>query len=468
MKLVMHRLINYGGLEAFEMRPGTVTILRGGNGQGKTTVLNSFRSLAEGGKEPDSIFKDADEAIIKSVWEIAEGDSDIYAPGRYEITRTIKRDGYSLTVKGPDGKKIPKEKTFVDTFLPVDSFDPLAFDAMTDEERAEKLRKILLVPVDGAEIRKATSLVQHGIVIAEKYSDGVAAIEDVTTKLKASASELRKIVKDREGSIATFKASIDGRSAEDVASEWAAAEKERQDLQALADGLRKAIQAEHDKLASEAAKAFARQASDNADWHLAEQLKLSTALADRTSANEAKLAAAKQSAAAAAKEAFEEQVVPIEIEAGGAAERVRQLDTRRREADKLEGAKKQIQEWEAETIAKKDTMESIGVACDQLERLRLKKLASMQLEGMEIKGGKLYVDGILSSRVNTARRYQRWVQIASMNARDGQPIIVDNLEALEPENRTKFETALRESGLRLIGAMVDEGPLQIAETLATV
>ena len=96
MKTHLLRLVGYKGIDALEIRPKTVAALRGGNGRGKTTVLDSFRSLSEGGSEPDSVNKDTDEAIIKLVIEVEAGDHPDYPAGRYEIELKIRRDGYSL------------------------------------------------------------------------------------------------------------------------------------------------------------------------------------------------------------------------------------------------------------------------------------------------------------------------------------------------------------------------------------
>ena len=171
MKLLLHRLTNWRGLRNFEIQPGKVSFLFGENGVGKTAVLDSFRSLAEGGADPDSIRVGADEAVIHSVWQIEAGDHADYPPGEYKITRTIKRDGFTLNVKGPNGKAIPKEATFVKTFLPVMGFDPLAFDGLTDEERALKLKSLLFVPVKAAEIIDAASLVKIDGVDKEVYEN---------------------------------------------------------------------------------------------------------------------------------------------------------------------------------------------------------------------------------------------------------------------------------------------------------
>jgi hypothetical protein len=143
------------------------------------------------------------------------------------------------------------------------------------------------------------------------------------------------------------------------------------------------------------------------------------------------------------------------------------LEVQAQEAAKLAGALQQVEAWETETREKADRLESIGVAVDQLGRLRTKLLASLPLDGMSINGGKLYIDGILSSEVNTASRILKWVEIATQYANDGQLIIVDDLEHLEESSRKIFEDSLRAAGIQLIATMVDPagGPLRVEESL---
>jgi hypothetical protein len=111
-------------------------------------------------------------------------------------------------------------------------------------------------------------------------------------------------------------------------------------------------------------------------------------------------------------------------------------------------------------------LDRIGVACDQLDLLRSNKLAEMQLDGMEIKGGRLYIGGVLSSIVNTAARYMKWWEVAKRYAKHGQPIIIDALAELTLDSRELFEKSVYQYTGQVIGAVSNSGPLEIRDTLA--
>jgi len=470
MRTELLRLTNYKGLQNFELKPGPVTALIGGNGKGKTTIIDAFRSLAEGGSEPDSITVGEDEAVIKWVVRIDEGDcGGAYPPGRYEITRTIKKDGYGLTVKNPKGVKIPKEKQFVEACLPKMAYDPIAFDRKTDEQRAEMLRDILKVPVAADLIRKAASLVDLGVIKEEKFADGIGAVDGFVETLKMTASELRAAIKDRQGSINTFRASIEGKTAEDVSAKLETAKKALQKNALAMDAAESEVYEQHTRAVETAKDAAQKEHDSSRDWYETELAKLNEALVLKRSSADKKLADAKEVAQTARDIAFVEKVQPIRDAVSADNTTIAALEVQAQEAAKLAGAMQQVEAWETETREKADKLESIGVAVDQLGRLRTKLLAAIPLDGMSINGGKLYINDVLSSEVNTAARMMKWVEIATQYANDGQLIIVDDLEHLEESTRKIFEDSLRKFGAQLIATMVDPagGPLRVEDSLVT-
>lgn len=477
MKLLLHRLTNWRGLRNFEIQPGKASFLHGDNGCGKTAVLESFRSLAEGGADPDSISTWADEAIIHSVWEIEKGDHEEYALGAYEITRTIKRNGFRLVVKGPDNRPIPKEATFVKTFLPTMGFDPLAFDALTDEERAQALKTLLFVPVKAEEIRASASLVKIEGMEKDVYENGIGAIEIFTAQLKKRATDLRAAIKELGAQVLTFKKTFEGKTAEDVQAELIAARKTVSDESAK-------LKAEQERLSSAKAlkksqadalcrseEAAARKAHDEQRVKAQAEFDRNIDLIDGKRDAAIKAAGTKESnSKSAADEEFivqsEAVLIPIRDAISTANTNVTSLEEKAREADKLAGAKAQVEAWEKANREKQLDLDRIGVACDQLDLLRQNKLALMQLDGMEVKGGRLFIGGVLSSIVNTAARYMRWWEVAKRYAKNGQPIIIDGLEALTPDNRELFEKSVYESKVQVLGAVSNPGPLEVRDTLA--
>lgn len=469
MKTHLLRLVNFKGHQNLELRFNAITALIGGNGTGKTTVIDAFRSLATGGSEPEAIRTGEEEAEIKWVLELFPADvkDTELLPGMYDVTRTIRHDGYSLSVKNPKKAKVPKEKAFVEKYLPKMAYDPISFDKLTDEERAEKLKKILAVPVTTAEIRKSAGLVQLGPIAEESFPDGVSAIEKFDGVLEAQAKELRAAGKALEGSIKTFEASIEGKSVDDVAAEqtrereFLAGEEKR--LAENVAGIRAVYEAqitEIDKVAKEDHRA-------HADWHAEETRKLAEQLAEKRRATDLHTVSERQGAMDAASATTVATVDPIRESVAMSKSRLQGLEARAEEAQKLIGAMEQVEKWRKEQATKAEDLERIGVARDQLDRLRLKLLAKLPLDGMSIKKGRLFIGDILSSEVNTAARLMKWIEIAGQYANEGQLIVTDDLEHLTDENKRIVEEAIKSAGMQLLATIVPvkDAPLRVVDTL---
>lgn len=115
---------------------GNVVIVRGRNGQGKTSLIDTIM-LALGGKgvqPPEVIRKGADHAMARL---------DL---GEFTVERKWTSDTEShLVVKSAAGGKYPSPQTFLDKLVGPDGlgFDPLAFMRLPRKEREETLARIV-------------------------------------------------------------------------------------------------------------------------------------------------------------------------------------------------------------------------------------------------------------------------------------------------------------------------------------
>jgi hypothetical protein len=102
-------------------------------------------------------------------------------------------------------------------------------------------------------------------------------------------------------------------------------------------------------------------------------------------------------------------------------------------------------------------------AVKNLEELKRSKLASMPVEGLEMREGKLYVDGLdFDTQVNTARQYAIAFQLCAHGAGSLQLMVCDRAESLaEATTWVEFEEAAKASGYQVFVARVDDGPLKI-------
>lgn len=468
MRTHLFRMTNFRGIQNLELKPNAVTAIRGGNGMGKTSVIAAFRSLAIGGSEPDAVMVGEEEATIHWVLELMEGDcGGAYPPGRYTVTRTIRLDGYSLTVKNPKGVKIPKEKAFVEACLPKLAYDPIAFDKLSDEARAEALKSILMVSIKAVDIRKAAGLVNLGAIAEEEFADGVAAIEKFDGTLETQAKELRAGIKMLDGTIKNFEQTLEGKSVDDVAADLERAKMAHGSAVSAVDNALKRLVQERDESIKNASIAARETTKADNDWYNGELAKLNEALKLRQKTCIETLSAVESAAHTRFTADSESELTPLRNEVATATANITTLEARAAEAQKLIGAREELERWKTDKTTKAEDLERITVARDQLDKLKNKTLAKMTLPGMTIKKGRLFVGEVLSSLVNTAARIMKWFEIASMYANDGQLILCDDMQSLEAENLKVVEDAIRANGLQLIATFVDfeGGPLRVVESL---
>lgn len=144
LKVIRLQSENFKRVKAIDISPGPdgVVTIRGKNGQGKSSVLDSlFAAMA--GKEaapPMPVRKGEERAVIK----VALGSGDATA---ITVLRTFDADGTtSLKVETPDGAKYSSPQAMLDGLVGALSFDPLEFKDMPAKEQAAELRR--LVPLD--------------------------------------------------------------------------------------------------------------------------------------------------------------------------------------------------------------------------------------------------------------------------------------------------------------------------------
>ncbi len=460
MRLVKHEILNYKGIVNFSMQPGACTLIEGRNGTGKTSVLDSLRSMADGGKEPDSINRDAEEAMIRSVWEVKEGDPGEYQPGLYTMTRKITPTSYTFSVVGPDKKPLPSPAKFRDLCLPLLGFDPIGFDLNTDEGRAEALRKLLLVKVTAEEIRKRIGRAPMPELRETVYEDGIAWIEAVDKDLRAKRTDVNRAIAEREGMVKTMEEALAGRSTEEVDVALSTARKELQDTESRLRDEEAGILSRENTAKAKAAEVCLASQNAADQWYAQEIAKLQEERDWRKA--EAVVVRTTELEEIAGDKAYDlKRLDPLREELAVKRGAVTLLESKAMEAQRLAGAREQLEAAKATLTGKIDEKDALELAITALDQLRTKKMGEVQLEGISIRGGRLFIGDVLSSEVNTAARWMKWVEIFSRNLAHGQPLIVDNIVALDPENRETFLAALKAADIPVIAARVTDGPFEV-------
>ncbi len=221
MKIVKLEAENVKRLRAVSIEPdGSVVVVRGNNGQGKSSVLDSI-AYALGGKslQPAKVIRDGEkEAIVR-----------VELDGLTIERKWTSNDRSVLEVRAADGSKVSSPQTMLDSLVGRLSFDPLAYLSMPPAKQLEALQKV--VGLDFRELdeqrkrayderTEVNRKVHHTKIQLEplrdfsdtepvslaELSDQVAALSSRRADEQAAAKKLKALVDDRRAAAHRVKA----------------------------------------------------------------------------------------------------------------------------------------------------------------------------------------------------------------------------------------------------------------------
>ena len=195
MRILKLEAENVKRISAVAITPdGSLVVIGGKNGAGKTSVLDSI-AIALGGKNlcPAKPIKDGAERGVVKV--------DL---GELVVERTFTQKESYLTLKTGEGYRVDSPQAILDGLVGKLSFDPLAFANMKPADQAETLKA--LVGLDLSKLDEERSQVYEARTAANKSVretqarlDGMPAHEGVPGEV-VSVSDLMTELKAREES----------------------------------------------------------------------------------------------------------------------------------------------------------------------------------------------------------------------------------------------------------------------------
>ena len=434
MKLLRLALKQYKCIAELEIRPKAVTIVEGGNGKGKTSVLDALSLIFDGCHRPQDIRNGAKKAEITIEIEDDRG-------GVFTVCKTINAKSSSIVVTKPDGEPAESPQTWLKELASGIGFDPVMF-AEDPKARAEWIQKAMPITFT---VQEATKTI---------YGDGVAAIlkrhitgpVDLQGLLEArqriydERKEHNGRTKQLDGAIKNLKAALPPEGdAKDWAAEGAAASAEldslsREKLGKLrtVDGLEKdEIQAKTEECQKQIDALIAARDLEIESVRM-QSRRARTEIEDEFAGKEA---AARERRTQAAERASE-------------ATRVATL--------RGEYARAVKEHAEAESAAA-----NMNDALDSLDDLRKRKLKEMPIEGAEVREGQLYINELPYDNLSTSEKLRVAFQFAGLMPNKLPMMISDRAESFEESNWQEVKQAAVESGYQVFFARVTEGELAV-------
>jgi AAA domain len=190
-KILELRTENVKRLKAVHIKPdGSLVVIGGNNGQGKSSVLDSIMYALAGGKTLPS-------EPVRRGQKKASVEIDI---GEFIVRRTFTPEGgTSLTITNKDGLKYPSPQAMLDGLVGSLSFDPLEFARRKPAEQSASLRAVASLDFTALD-QKRVSLFSERTVAnreVESLKNRLAAIPIPAADLPAEETSAADILKEQ-------------------------------------------------------------------------------------------------------------------------------------------------------------------------------------------------------------------------------------------------------------------------------
>lgn len=488
------------GVHEAAIEPGKITIIKGRNGSTKTSILTALQAALGGGKGKGvnlmtlaRVPSAEGEEVSPEVVLVLQG------PGSEEYR--VERRGEDLRVRA----RVANSAAFEDVGSPatwlrglVDAgFNPAAFLAAADKDRALMLLEALPLQLDRDALAEALAEVDAGVV--PPIPRGLHPLEEIEMIRGAVFGARTGVNRDQKGKAQAADQTRRNAPAalpEDPATAIATAEKDvtflagavaQAEERAKADERAALVAAQETRNAAVAAiqaenrEAIRSRKADHEAWAAVRRAAVEREIADAAAnletaildpiraANEARLDAAEDALAAAtasarqAREAAEAALQSNRAELAAAQERLATLREQAKTAASARALHDQAKRFEEESVALLAKSEALTRSLERLDALRRRLASDLPIEGLSIEDKVIRVHSVPFQQLNTAQQIEIAVQVSCLRARNTRlPLaLIDGAERLDRERLDALLTRLREEGMQAFVTLVANQDLQV-------
>lgn len=404
---------NIMGTKQASFRPGSLTIISGRNGEGKTSLITALLRSFDGGHDPSLLRKGA--KLGEILLTLDDGTT---------IKVRITEKSTTYEIKDAAGNEVKAPRSYIEQLGDSLSVDPSKFVIAKQKDLAAALLEVMPVTFEPEEIAEAV-----GDAAAERdVPMDLERFEAYRKEIYEARTAENRLVRDAEGMIRQLSQSLP----EDDKTDWA---KRTQELRDLLQEARQARDAEIATISRE------EQESIDAIRQQAERL-----------IEEARKEARQKRSEKDAE--FEPTLAKINAALGESEERMRAKD-------KAEGLRRSIEEFRDRKEKADRSAMNLTRAIERLDELKAEKLASLPIPGLVVMDGKVLFENVPFERVNLAKRIDIAFQIAALRAKDLPFMVLDEAENMDSTTWEAFKEAAANSGFQVVAARVSDGPLSI-------
>jgi predicted ATP-dependent endonuclease of OLD family len=411
MRITKVEVSNIRGIELFEMSPGAVTVIRGANGIGKSSLMDAIKAPFEKGYDPSLLRNGAEEGFVKLTLD----------DGSRIVFEQDER-GNDVKYYPSDSKKtIKAARTFVQGLEDSLALDPLKFLRLEPKQRIAYLLEHSPVQFLPEEVAKAT-----GRSIRQPLKlDGIDALRESIYEERRTAN----VAADQASKTAE---SLKAQLGEEDATDWSVVESEKrnklEEAKAARSNIETVMRAEMQSEISKLSEDFAAQIK---------------ALEDSRDQAIATLKSGYENSIRSQSATYDSEIETLVAEHIHAREKAQQQQ-------RSAGTRKQIDQFATTAKAAEQKSEKLTAELKAIDTLKAKKLKEDGIPGMEFGKGEIYVDGIKFDAVNRAERFKLAINICKRGAGELPLMLVDDADCLVGDDWEEFVKIASESGMQVV------------------
>lgn len=435
-RLAIVQIHNIKGIEYFEFNVKAVTVIRGRNGAGKSSVIDAISAIFEGGHDPDLIRTGAKEGHVRLILENGTA-----------IQKVVRPKDSALTIKTKDGGKVSSAATFVKSLTAGLRFNPAQFITMTGKERAAELSKVMPINFQGQEVNAAA----NEAILADSEMIDLRRFTEIRDGRYASRTDVAREQTTAEGFIVATEQSLPAGTTTSwsglvemlraqVSEAKAGLEREKGEIENQANLVTQALKENRD-----AKLTRLREAYDAAVL----------ALNSEYQADHAKVIHGAEKEIDALRAASGEQLQELTASLAKAEQSLA-------DQNRVEGQRAQLEKMRTTAQGLQKRWAQLDGAVKGLDRLKSEKLATLPVPGVEVRVDEknmpeVYVEGVAWPHVNKSMQCKIAITIAAQALGDLPLMVLDESEVLDEDSLQLLIDAAKALGLQIIMARVETG-----------
>jgi DNA repair exonuclease SbcCD ATPase subunit len=420
MKLTKLKIKNILGIDDIEFDAGKFTTITGANSSGKSSIFKAIQNVFQGGHEANLVRKGEEKGEIVLVF-----DDGVTA------RKVVTEEKSVLAVSGHKNGK-----TYLDSISDITAINPISFLAGSESERLKILLESMTIELPESRLLE--------LLNGERmpYGEPLEVLEKIRKNLYDKRTGENRMVAGTKANIIGLEATLPPRSeVKDFEAELGKVEGELEELRAKRSG----AEAERNTETERKVQSY----KDTRDAEIEAIREKYGALIEETKA-------AHSAGYAKTQMEYESASEPLKTKIAELKESIKTQAVTESTKKAIARAKSELASYEAESAR-------LDKALEEIAQIKLDILAKTPFQGLEIKDGRIYINNIPFTQLNTAAQVAFTLKLAKLRTegKELKLVCLDNMECLDEQTLTAFKTAAAKTDLQFIITRVGNGELEV-------